>query len=270
MQHPAHQSANAHLGIHHPFSARHGTPVPFPRQAQRERLPLHERMYAPSLADLLRGPMPQPPDASGEERMYPESIGQFLDRLAGGAGYYAENSHGSTAFDASGYLRAHVRNRHAGIVQYLPEPEAGIPYYRIGVRPLDTFSLKSITVGDSLSNDALRPDLSLEHMQFLGNDGSSNFGLSKDGTGQDGVFSESRDAMRRYLVEPRKFRKEYIDRARREVEEEWLAEKAAARQEGRPISRYHLLEYNCQRYVAQILLRAEILARRDGIPLVIE
>jgi len=109
----------------------------------------------------------------------------------------------------------------------------------------------------------------LHHPRPPGSNGS-NFGMSKDGTGVVGIFSESREALLGYEVEPRKYRKEYIDRARAQVEARWRESRVEAEGTGYyGRTRYRLFRHNCQHYVAEILQLADELARKDGVPLIV-
>jgi len=109
----------------------------------------------------------------------------------------------------------------------------------------------------------------LHHPRPPGSNGS-NFGMSKDGTGVVGIFSESREALLGYEVEPRKYRKEYIDRARAQVEARWRESRVEAEGTGYyGRTRYRLFRHNCQHYVAEILQLADELARKDGVSLIV-
>ncbi|MBE6441214.1 MAG: hypothetical protein E7022_02625 [Desulfovibrio desulfuricans] len=267
--HNGHRS-NAHLGIHHPFGAKHGTPVPLRPADGSDSRPLHERMYAPSPAELLRRPVPQPPDAPLHDRLYPESYEEYFARIASQGRLHAADAHGSALTDAGGrpfdaqrFLQDHHDNNHKNLVPYEPEPDAPVPYYRVGVRPLEIGGLGNVlyrwTVPFSGNTHG-------EHMHLLGSDGS-NFGMSKDGTGVDGIFSESRDDLYHFQVEPMKFRKDYVDKAKAQVDANWQREKAHAAQRGEKISRYHFSEYNCQQYVLEVLISADKMAKDDGVSL---
>lgn len=84
----------------------------------------------------------------------------------------------------------------------------------------------------------------LEHMQFLGNDGKSNFGLMDDGL----VRKDSSLLRNCYQVMEPKYNQGLIDRARAELDAEW--EKAHP---GDAASRYHIFSSNCQDYIQHIL-----------------
>lgn len=103
--------SNGHLGIHHPFGARHGTPVPGqrpPLAAAHE--PLAEQMY-PKDWRAAPATLPVAADAPLEERLYPDSIHDVVAR--------------------------HSREDHSDLRPYKAEPNAAVPYYRIGTRALD-------------------------------------------------------------------------------------------------------------------------------------
>ncbi|SCM72193.1 hypothetical protein [Desulfovibrio sp. 86] len=89
-------------------------------------------------------------------------------------------------------------------------------------------------------------------MQFVGSDGS-NFGLSKG----EGLLVENTKKLLTYEVEAPKYRKEYVDRARQALEEEWEKEKNEAFQSEFTPVRYNFLLNNCQHYFAEILQKAQ-------------
>ena len=89
--------SNAHLGIHHPFGARHGKPVPGQRPSlAASHESLAERMYD-NTPDIRRHPLPLPPDASLEERIYRQSVADVVAR--------------------------HSRGDHSTLRPYTPEPD---------------------------------------------------------------------------------------------------------------------------------------------------
>ena len=100
-------------------------------------------------------------------------------------------------------------------------------------------------------------------MHFLGND-SSNFGLTSTG-----VFSEPAQSLNKYQVEPPKYRKEYIDRAKIEVDRKWegLQLKAIDVQDY-DHRMYNLTTHNCQHYFAEVLQKAQEYATKEK-PLVL-
>ncbi|MBO5490823.1 MAG: hypothetical protein J5960_05275, partial [Desulfovibrio sp.] len=219
-------------------------------------------------------PVPQPPDAPLHDRLYPESYEEYFARIASQGRLHAADEHGSAftdaggrPFDAEHFRRDHARNDHRDLVPYTPEPDAPVPYYRVGVRPLDgSRQLGKKLYGWTVPFSGITH---AEHMHLLGSDGS-NFGMSKDGTGVDGIFSESRETLLGYEVEPRKYRKEYIDRARAQVEARWRESRVEAEGTGYyGRTRYRLFRHNCQHYVAEILQLADVLARKDGVPLIV-
>ena len=83
-------------------------------------------------------------------------------------------------------------------------------------------------------------DLHYDHMHFVGSEGS-NFGLTLGG-----VFSESQPDLNNYQVEAPKYRKEYIDRAKADIESAWKERKILERfsQEYNPFI-YKITTYNC-------------------------
>ena len=100
-------------------------------------------------------------------------------------------------------------------------------------------------------------------MHFLGNDGS-NFGLTSDG-----VFSEPLQNLNKYQVETPKYRKEDIDRAKRERDRKWeeLQLKALDTQDY-DHRMYNLATHNCQHYFAEVLQKAQEYATKEK-PLVL-
>ena len=226
--------SNAHLGIHHPFGARHGTPVPGqrPSLAASHESPA-ERMYD-NTPDIRRHPLPLPPDASLEEHIYRQSVADVVAR--------------------------HSRGDHSTLRPYTPEPDAKVPFYRMGVRPLN------IAGGDwAYGKRVSNLNQHIEHMHFVGSDGS-NFGL----TDSERPLVEKPEQLKRYQMESPKYRQEYIDRARDELEAEWQTKKAEAHQSsfGTALRRYSLPSYNCQHYFAEIIKRAQSYETREK-PLVL-
>ena len=205
--------SNGHLGIHHPFGARHGTPV------AGQRPPLAEQMY-PKDWRAAPATLPVAADAPLEERLYPDSIHDVVAR--------------------------HSRGDHSDLRPYKAEPSAAVPYYRIGTRALD---LNMGSLGQRIQKiNVPTRDQDMEHMQFLGNDGKSNFGLMDDGF----VRKDSSQLRNSYHVMEPKYNQELIDRARAELDAEW--EKAHP---GDPASRYHTRSNNCQDYIQHVLDRAK-------------
>ncbi len=213
--------SNAHLGIHHPFGAKHGTPVTDQRPSMAaSHESLAERMYG-NAPDIRRHPLPLPPDASLEERIYQQSVADVVAR--------------------------HSRGDHSTLRPYTPEPDAKVPFYRMGVRNLN-FSKSEHLYGVEFLGQHI------EHMHFVGSDGS-NFGL----TDSEDLLVEKPEQLKRYEVESPKYRKEYIDRARDALEAEWRTKKAEVRQSssGAALQRYSLLNHNCQHYFAEIIKKAQ-------------
>ena len=180
----------------------------------------------------LNSPMPIAADAPLEERMYPDSVADVVKK--------------------------HVSGGHSTLLPYSQDPDATVPYYRMGVRPLES-RLFSQMYGEKTPG----ADLHFDHMHFLGND-SSNFGLTSTG-----VFSEPAQSLNKYQVEPPKYRKEYIDRAKIEVDRKWegLQLKAIDVQDY-DHRMYNLATHNCQHYFAEVLQKAQEYATKEK-PLVL-
>lgn len=111
----------------------------------------------------LEAPMPVSQTASLEERIYPASVADVVKR--------------------------HANGDHTGLQPYSSDPNAAIPYYQMGVRPLES-RFFSGWYGERIPG----ADLHFDHMHFLGND-SSNFGLTSTG-----VFSEPVQSLNKYQV----------------------------------------------------------------------
>ena len=175
-----------------------------------------------------------PPDASLEERIYRQSVADVVAR--------------------------HSRGDHSTLRPYTPEPDAKVPFYRMGVRPLNAPFLEGF-----YSKRGPIPGQHIDHMHFVGSDGS-NFGL----TDSERPLVEKPEKLKRYQVESPKYRQEYIDRARDELEAEWQTKKAEAHQSsfGTALRRYSLPSYNCQHYFAEIIKRAQSYETREK-PLVL-
>ena len=181
---------------------------------------------------VLEAPMPVSQNAPLEERMYPASVADVVTR--------------------------HSQGDHSTLQPYSSDPDAAVPYYRMGVRELG-FSGGSRWYGKRISTT----DLHYEHMHFVGNEGS-NFGLTLGG-----AFSESLTDLNNYQVEAPKYRKEYIDRAKNDVAEAWKERKILERfsQEYNPFI-YKITTYNCQHYFAEVLQQAQKYETREK-PLVL-
>lgn len=211
--------SNGHLGISHPFGARHGTPVAG-QGNERTQQSLADRMYG-TKKDPLTQPLPVSPDAPLQERMYAESVSDVVAR-------HAAKTHDLKPFRLN--------------------PEAEVPYYQMGVRPLD-FPFVQGWYG---SNPRWNNQQHYEHMQFVGSDGS-NFGLSKG----EGLLVEDMKTLFTYEVEAPRYRKEYVDRARQALDAEWEKEKGEAYQAEFTPLRYDLFFKNCQHYFAAIMQKAQ-------------
>jgi len=168
---------------------------------------------------VLNAPMPVSAEAPLEERMYAESVADVVKK--------------------------HAQKDHSALKPYTAEPDAAVAYYRMGVRPLDWAPLQD----GYGKNTFFGVGPHIDHMHFVGSDGS-NFGLTWGGT-----FSESTENLNAYQVETPKYRKEYIDRARAEMEKEYAPiEIFHTWQERNP---YNLLSNNCQHYFARVLQKAK-------------
>ena len=181
---------------------------------------------------VLEAPMPVSQNASLEERMYPASVADVVKK--------------------------HAQGDHSTLQPYSPDPNATVPYYRMGVRELG-FSGGSRWYGQRIPTT----DLHYEHMHFVGNEGS-NFGLTLGG-----VFSESLPDLKSYQVETPRYRKEYIDRAKADIDNVWKERKILERfsQEYNPFI-YKATTYNCQHYFAEVLQQAQKYETREK-PLVL-
>lgn len=175
-------------------------------------------MAAKQTQAALNAPMPVSPDAPLEERMYAESVADVVKR--------------------------HSQKDHSDLKPYTAEPNATVPYYRMGVRPLDSTLVKNL-----YGTPVPGKDQHWDHMHFVGSDGS-NFGLSKDGT-----FSEDVKKLDTYQVETPKHRKEYIGRARAEIDEEHGSIEIFHTQQVK--IPYNVFIRNCQHYFARVLQKAK-------------
>lgn len=162
----------------------------------------------------------------------------------------------------------HSRKDHSGLTPWKPEPDAPVPYYILGVRPLDMPGLKELYEITIPSHDQ-----HTEHMQFLGSDGG-NFGMMKE----EGVTPDKPKFIRQYEVDPTvKYNKRLIDEAR-EIEENQWQEKVEAHRKKYGDSRfappkperYHPTKNNCQHYIQRVLDIADELGRKKNIPLLVE
>lgn len=211
--------SNGHLGISHPFGARHGTPVAG-QGNERTQQSLADRMYG-AKKDPLTQPLPVSPDAPLQERMYAENVSDVVAR-------HAAKTHDLKPFRLN--------------------PEAEVPYYQMGVRPLDFPGMRGL-YGNKIP---LKSQQHFDHMQFVGSDGS-NFGLSKG----EGLLVEDMKTLFTYEVEAPRYRKEYVDRARQALDAEWEKEKGEAYQAEFTPLRYDIFFKNCQHYFAAIMQKAQ-------------
>ena len=181
---------------------------------------------------VLEAPMPVSQNAPLEERMYPASVADVVKK--------------------------HAQGDHSTLQPYSSAPDTAVPYYRMGVREL------AIPNGTERYGQRIpMTDLHYDHMHFVGSEGS-NFGLTLGG-----VFSESQPDLNNYQVEAPKYRKEYIDRAKTDIDEAWKERKILERfsQEYNPFI-YKITTYNCQHYFAEVLQQAQKYETREK-PLVL-
>lgn len=175
-------------------------------------------MAAKQAQAALNAPMPVSAEAPLEERMYAESVADVVKR--------------------------HSQKDHSALKPYTAESDAKVPYYRMGVRPLDGEFWK-----DKYGNKAFGIGPHWDHMHFVGSDGS-NFGFTLSGT-----LSESAGKLDAYEVETPKYRKEYIDLARAEIDKENSPIEIFHTQQERYL--YDLVNVNCQSYFARVLQKAK-------------
>ena len=146
-------------------------------------------------------------------------------------------------------------------------------YYVIGKRPL------KIPRGDKLYGEG---NNKYQHRQFIKNNGY-NFGLSGENGGAV-PFQDKEDQLKKYeYFDGQKYKAEFIDAARAELEQEWQEEFGKRKQRNYDrdtpsnmggifhgvgdefeSKRYDTNDYNCQHYVDDIIARARIIAKRKG------
>ena len=116
---------------------------------------------------VLEAPMPVSQNAPLEERMYPASVADVVKR--------------------------HAQGNHSTLQQYSPDPDAAVPYYRMGVRGLGSPG----GTGEKIYGRKVPLfNLHANYMHFVGNEGS-NFGLT--GSGE---FSESVEDLKKIRSKP--------------------------------------------------------------------
>lgn len=158
-------------------------------------------------------------------------------------------------------------DEHAGLPAYRPDPEASVPYYVLGMRPLEIRGFK-----DQYAKQRGWRGQHVEHMHFLGSDGS-NFGEMKG----KGVVEDDPELLRHYEVEPIKYDKALIDEARAIEEKRWNDKMKknwnTPTASGAYISdrdRYRFYSDNCQDYAFRVLKTAGELARATGRKLFVD
>lgn len=153
-------------------------------------------------------------------------------------------------------------------------PSSGRTSYRVGRRPLEHMGL-FYPYSSPCSGSRIRR----EHQQFIGSDGR-NFGfLGPQGIGDDSnlIHEYAFDIPDYGLTE---YDAECIDQARKEADQDWAKVRETATEMARrdldfpqdmnDSWRYNLIANNCQDYVADVIKRAEVIARKRGIPLIIQ
>lgn len=242
-------NSNAHLGISHPFGAPHSANSNTRNDGVRPT-----RDYTPWVS----------PNAPLEERMYP----RWQPGMFGQSGYDAPSrviddymrQNADAALDPVG---THARLKHEDLRPYTPTPSDSKRYYELGVRPLDG------AFGFAFGREIGFRDQHAEYMQLLANNGE-NFGMLKNSLFSDGAIrADSAANMKKYQVLPGRYNAQLIDRARWELENEWIAKE---RKQLRDITnsgslqadtlrrRYDLCLNNCQDYMKQVIDRAGKLA----------
>ena len=127
----------------------------FKGSATAATIPSHKQQ------NVLEAPMPVSQNAPLDERMYPASVADVVKK--------------------------HAQGDHSTLQPYSPDPDAAVPYYRMGVRELGI-----PYIGKSLyGKRPLKMDLHYDHMHFVGNEGS-NFGLT-----DSGEFSEPVEGLKK-------------------------------------------------------------------------
>lgn len=149
-----------------------------------------------------------------------------------------------------------------------------VNYYQIGRRPLDMLGGEKVYDTYAFNSINIYP----EHIQFISHDGK-NFGMQGDGIVRDDFKNLERYSFDSKQYSTTKYNAECVDQARTELEKEWektrdVAEKVSE-YPGFPEDfddswRYNLVAHNCQDYVEEVLKRAESIAKKKGVPFIIE
>lgn len=198
--------------------------------------------------------------ANMARRNNPNASGRSGERPASGAPAASPGVNDTVA--------RHSRKNHSGLTPWKPEPKAPVPYYILGVRPLD-----DPWVGKGYGHNIHLREQHTEHMQFLGSDGG-NFGMMKE----EGVTPDKPKLIPQYKVDPTvKYNKQLIDEAREIEEKQWQKEVEAHRKKygdsrfapPEP-KRYNPFFNNCQDYIQRVLDIADELGRKKNIPLLVE
>ena len=207
-------------------------------------------MHTPnSFRDLSMIPIPRAQRLAAKKAALPASPGQTP------GGYQPSGNSGSEA-----------------------EHREEIRSYRIGRRALDSGQIASDFFYGHFFHDTRFPRLRVEHQQFVGSD-KSNFGMQKGGKLFDDTANLDKYAYDTPEYGQTRYNAEIIDQAREELNREWEKRKPTSklmRQRGGiapsdPDSlRYHLIMNNCQDYVASVLERAERIAQKKGVNLILK
>lgn len=218
---------NGHEGISHPFGEKHGT-------ATKDKRDLADRMYP-----------------------------HFHDQLARGSAAYATQLWTARHKEAVEAVKADLREltlshdekHHAGWKPYMAEPNAPIPYYSVGTRPLETPDYIPLNIPKWSWGE----NKHTEHQQLISSDGD-NFGLTNDTEKKD-VLIEDVKKLNAYLMSPVKYDKNIINQAREALDEEWL--KSGGK-------RYDITNNNCQHNVNAVLKKAAEIARASQKKLILD
>ena len=207
-------------------------------------------MHTPnSFRDLSMIPIPRAQRLAAKKAALPASPGQTP------GGYHPPGNSGSEA-----------------------EHREEIRSYRIGRRPLLSGPELSEVLFKHVFHDT-RTRVRFEHQQFVGPD-KSNFGMGWGGKLFDDTANLDKYAYDTPEYGQTRYNAEIIDQAREELDREWEEKKAIHKQrrqyrgsESRPDAdslRYNFPLNNCQDYVALVLERADRIAQKKGVNLILE
>lgn len=245
--------------------------------------PLHERLYPKTNAEKNRNTQQGnnfqdvTNTPKNKDKTSPESGGSF-DRKKRTLAAYTRLIEGLKRghFDPVG---DHAKRMHSEdkmdenhtLVSYEYNVHDTHRYYQIAFRPLD-----NKVVENYYGKNAYLRNHHLEHIQFVGNNGT-NFGMLKSETSGDGYVGSDDKNLSKYEVEPIKYNAQLIDEAKKQIEEEFQNSSAAKefnvfihspRFADMPRKRYNVLYNNCQDYVMQVINRAKKLSTKEN-PLIL-